>query len=243
MNRTLCVMGGLLSVWLGAAGIATAMIAADTVDRRTERECASALPRLPPGRVRGTDEPRVRPKDLLAAELLLEGLQRSPTLRKLVDDLQESDVVVYISVRPFLRDRIGSLHWLTAAANLRYLHASIGPAPSRLAWLAAIGHELQHAREVADAPEVVDGAAFAGFYGRIGERVRADGDAWDTQAAFETGVRIRREVAKAALGVRPMRPSRPADWFEVYRCERTRLGDVEATSTGSKANVLMTTSR
>jgi hypothetical protein len=59
--------------------------------------------------------------------------------------------------------------------------------------VAALGHELQHAMEVADAPDVRDEGALARFYARIGTE-GALPRSYDTLAAQLAGRRVLMEV-------------------------------------------------
>jgi hypothetical protein len=56
-----------------------------------------------------------------------------------------------------------------------------------------LGHELRHALELADAPDVRDAAALVSLYRRIGDSY-SDGHRYDTAAARETGRRVRSEL-------------------------------------------------
>ena len=66
--------------------------------------------------------------------------------------------------------------------------------------LAILGHELQHAAEIAEAAGVVDRESMASLYSKIGFR-SADGrlNAFDSRRAIETGQQVGRE-AQAAFG-------------------------------------------
>jgi hypothetical protein len=61
------------------------------------------------------------------------------------------------------------------------------------ATIALIGHELQHAAEVAAAPDVKDQAGLASLYKRIGEPGGL-AHSFDTRAAQNTGQRVRLEL-------------------------------------------------
>jgi hypothetical protein len=61
--------------------------------------------------------------------------------------------------------------------------------------LMALGHELQHAIEVMEAPEVVDEPSLLALYQRIGTETRVSGrQGWETEAAFQAGLDVRREL-------------------------------------------------
>ena len=75
--------------------------------------------------------------------------------------------------------------------------------------LGIVGHELQHAVEIASAPNVVDDQSFKRLFTRIGYSgcLSARGEQFETTAALETGERVREEFARATVP-RPL----PADW-------------------------------
>jgi hypothetical protein len=65
--------------------------------------------------------------------------------------------------------------------------------------IATLGHELQHAVEIAEAPEVVDARSLARFYARVGsERTSGACRLFDTQAAVDIGWQVSRELRKTS---------------------------------------------
>jgi len=139
---------------------------------------------------------RVRPHDSRSIMLLSEGLQRSETLRRLVDRLNQHDVIVYIVSHPTLkRELAGSCSWMGATASARYVRVSISTDRSTTAAIAVLGHELQHAVEIAMAPSIVDAASFEAFYRQHGVSSGAHRSGWDTEAAREMGEEVRKELS------------------------------------------------
>lgn len=59
----------------------------------------------------------------------------------------------------------------------------------------AFGHELQHAVEIARAPEVISEGALVAFYERIGQAQDKPGH-YETKAAPEVAGRIRAELSR-----------------------------------------------
>jgi hypothetical protein len=145
--------------------------------------------------------PHVRGATIDAAQLLDELVARSPTVRDLVDRLDRSDVLIYIRYQWFstttLRGRIG---FLAADQHRRLLAIEIGCRYTRTDQLVALGHELQHAVEIADAPAVWDARSLAAFYTSIGDRTgyAATAETYETVAAAEMGRRVRSELATIA---------------------------------------------
>lgn len=136
---------------------------------------------------------RVRPTHSLASRLIEDGTTRSPTFRRLVSRLQRSDVIVYVSVRLDMRPSLGgSLRFLGNSTTDRFVLVTLNGQNSRQMLVALLGHELQHAVEVADAPDVRNESALADLYRRIG--VRRAIESWDSLAAQQVGQTVRAEI-------------------------------------------------
>ena len=71
--------------------------------------------------------------------------------------------------------------------------------------LALIGHELRHAVEIADAPDVVDASSLVRGSEKIGFRAPASppGVSFDSDAAVEAGYQVLRELSGKETGPRP----------------------------------------
>lgn len=168
------------------------------------------------------DNPRVRPKDAKAATLLRLGLERSPTLRGLVDRIEQGRVIVYIELEPRLRRQLsGCITFVAAVGDFRYVRASINPTLLTDQRIAAIGHELRHVLEIAEHTQVRSDASLVALYRRIGYARPSGLLDWESEAALQTGWEVRRELART-----PKAPSgiagtiTPAEWHEYYRRER-----------------------
>lgn len=150
----------------------------------------------------GPDPPiiRVRPAQLRVQKLLERGRERSATFRALLDALDRSDLIVYIEMVPALdRDIAACLRFVAPAGNHRYLRISVGANHDRERTIALIGHELQHAVEVAEHAEVRSTDAFRALFQRIGVRDTGDTLHYDTFAARDAGTRVKAELTTAAV--------------------------------------------
>lgn len=128
-----------------------------------------------------------------AETLIAEGMAQSPTFRRLVNRLERSDVIVYVDLRPDMRESIGgSLRFLAKSATHRFLRVQVSRADAPLWRVALLGHELQHAVEVAEAEDVASSEDLRALYHRIG--VRTGLDAYDSMAAREAGYTVRDEI-------------------------------------------------
>src|SRR5262245_32010984 len=139
-------------------------------------------------------ERRVRSEDPRITKLLAVGLRKSATFGDLVSAISRTDVIVYIQPSTTLPTTMdGRLLLAVGPHRQRYLRVQIrlNLPPNEL--IALIGHELRHAIEIGESPEVVDDGSMIRLYERIGER----GDRcnhYDTIAARETGRRVRTEL-------------------------------------------------
>ena len=68
---------------------------------------------------------RVRTADPRTTTLLAEGLERSATIRALVDQLEQRDVIIYLEMQPALRNHLaGTLAWVTSTPRARHQSTS-----------------------------------------------------------------------------------------------------------------------
>jgi hypothetical protein len=139
----------------------------------------------------------------MLADAIATGTRQSPAFQALVDRLNESDLIVHLAYQADIRsDTAGYLSFGVATTGFRYLRISI----ARRLWgcdlVATIGHELQHAVEIADAPQVVDQRSMAAFYRSSGFSRRNDPhEEFETDRAIQTTRRIRREVVASSTAL------------------------------------------
>lgn len=135
----------------------------------------------------------VRTLQSRGARLVEEGSRRCASVRALLEELGRSDVVVYLDLDPNEPGSLdGSLRFRAAAGGVRYVRVWLQPRRSDKTLLPLLAHELQHAVEVARAPEVTSPEAFVALYaaeGRSGNAGR-----YETDAAQAMEARARREV-------------------------------------------------
>lgn len=167
--------------------------------------------------------PRVRPHDKRSAALLVEGLRLSATIRHLFDQLEHRQVVVYVQIENRLKGRLaGSLTWIAGTRHVRYVRVSINPDLRGAAAVAALGHELQHAIEVANEPSIVDDKSLNAFYREHGISTSVHRNNWDTEAAQLVAREIRRDLANARNSdvLESLDDVDPLQWHIVYRRAR-----------------------
>jgi hypothetical protein len=152
-------------------------------------------------------EARIRPQDPRMTELLRDGFARSATFRALVNRIEASNLFVYVSFNPLMKANLaGKLTWMTRAGKFRYVRATINAEQNLDQMIATLAHELHHAVEVLEDDSVSDQRSLQELYKRIGRPSHAGANAaWETVAAQETGIRVRRELLSAAAAMKAAR--------------------------------------
>jgi hypothetical protein len=156
--------------------------------------CAILLTCAPHARALDEDQtgPRVRVLDDKVQILYEQLIRQSPTFRGLLDDLQRSDLIVYVKLQvPRIAEADGMLQMAATVERHRYLRATIRPGLVPRSIIAILAHELQHARELAAAPTVRDAAAMANHFAHIGTNIVAD--VYETEAARTISLKVLRE--------------------------------------------------
>ena len=153
-----------------------------------------SIARTPTELLTAPDRP-VRATERSVQHLLARGVARSSTFTNLMRALDHTDVIVYVEINRGLPQSIaGRLLFATAARNgPRYLRVQISQSGTLNMQVAAIAHELQHALEVAHAPEVRDETGLERFYARIGTQGALE-RSYDTIAAQRAGRKVLLEI-------------------------------------------------
>lgn len=187
--------------WAVALGVATAITVAGrpaagaTLEGQTVVANPVASPGLDGLPVEDAPTRGARSLGREAAQLLAEARRLSPTVRRLLATLEASDLLVYVELRIPRGSQTGQLTVLGRGAGVRYLKIEIYGVycpKARIPWLA---HELQHAVEIAAAPEVTDDAGLRRLYARIGRPCLDRPDGFETTAAIDVRTRVIAELA------------------------------------------------
>jgi hypothetical protein len=159
-----------------------------------------ALAVAPAAAERNARERHLRSTEPELVDLVADGVRVSPTLQGLVDRVAASDVIVYVMFdRSPSPHAAGHISLLAAVPGARYLRISLDRRYAGAQRLALLGHELQHAVEIADAPWVADHAGVASLYRSIGFRSdNGHDDCYDSRLAIEVGRQVQRESLAAA---------------------------------------------
>ena len=129
---------------------------------------------------------RVRSEDADTHSLIAEGTARSATFRRLVAAFDETDTIVYVKPavpRKGLRAFVS--HTIVTRDESRYVFATVSAEGRRAARIALVGHELQHALEIARAPSAGRSESATDLFTRIGFRSHNPRDAYETQGAID----------------------------------------------------------
>lgn len=141
---------------------------------------------------------RVRSESPLLQMVINTTLDHSATFRSLVERIEQSDVIVYLTCHRFDG---GSLSGRTALAiahpGVRYLRVQVVCQQSEQMLVAIVAHELQHAVEIASSAWVVDEHTFRRLFSAIGSRScwSLGREQFETMAAIAIGDRVRREYS------------------------------------------------
>jgi len=147
------------------------------------------------------DGSHIRTMDSRIRAEIDEGLARSSLFRDLVARLDASDVIVYVEPECTMSPRLfGRLTFMAAGGGRRYVNVRISCALNETQQIAALGHELRHAVEIADAPSIVNEASLAAEYSRIGFASHAvrKGSGYETYAAKDAAQRVWQELSRTA---------------------------------------------
>lgn len=137
--------------------------------------------------------PHVRPVSAGATVLLTEAVSRSSVVNDLLNQLAQTDVYVYVELTSATDIRLARTKLVAAPPGARFLRIAVNahvPPWDRVPYLA---HELQHAVEIAAAPDVRDDEGIRKLYARVG--FAAAPDQYETSAAREIERRVRLELA------------------------------------------------
>jgi hypothetical protein len=134
----------------------------------------------------------VRSTDPRVQDWLRIGAAESQTFRSLLNLLGESDLIVHVQVVDRLATA-GQTYFVTSTATARYVRIEVTFRGSLSEMIALIGHELQHAVEIAHEPRIRDRQALALFYkGMPGNSMTTT--EYDSVAARVMEDRVRREM-------------------------------------------------
>ena len=138
-----------------------------------------------------------------ARDTLAESLRRSPTVARLIDQLQQSDVIVFIDTRLDPSVPTAETMLMSTGGGVRYVHVILNPRMSPDDRVEYLAHELQHAVEIAEDRSAVDGPSVRRRFAEIGRALAgaaAREQAFETDEARRVSLTVRSELAAIRLG-------------------------------------------
>jgi hypothetical protein len=127
-------------------------------------------------------------------KVIAEGMRRSGTFAHLVLALNRSDVIVYIETGRSLPTTVaGRLVLAADTEGQRYLRIQVTGHATSDDLIALVAHEMRHALEVAESPDVRDQRTLIALYERIGHPVSGLHQ-YDTIAAQDVGRKVKKEL-------------------------------------------------
>jgi hypothetical protein len=147
------------------------------------------------GAVAETHSPCIRATDSGINALVDRGLAHSPTFRRLYEQLGQSDLIVHLERGPQPWLGAGFNQFVADVGERRFVRITLNVAQLDSDAVALLGHELQHAVELADAPDVDDADEYERLYRRIGyQSCLREPRCFDTAAAVAAGRAILKEL-------------------------------------------------
>jgi len=145
------------------------------------------------------DHTHVRTTQPRILTLVNEGKARSETFRQLVTTLDGSDVIVYLEPK-MTRHMLGGylFHDVAGRGGWRYLRIAVDFQGARNRVIALLAHELQHAVEVAQAPEAHNAESLETMFSRLAIGGCGGTTCYETQAAQEVEYAVGDELRAAS---------------------------------------------
>ena len=137
----------------------------------------------------------LRPVGDRATTLLARGRGESTTFCELVTRLDTSDLIIYITVDPFWEGPFPStLRFVTESGGRRYVRISLTARDTNTKLIPWLGHELQHAVEVAEHADITSPESLAKYFA-VYETSVSHG-AYESAAAVSVQGRIAVELGR-----------------------------------------------
>lgn len=141
-----------------------------------------------------------------ARRTLAEGLSRSSTIARLVNELNASDVIVFIDTRVDPAMPTGETMLMATTPSVRYVRVILNPRMTVDERVEYLGHELQHAAEIAEDAGAVDSQSMRKRFSAIGRELGASTQrekSFETEGARLVSVAVRRELSASRGGSGP----------------------------------------
>ena len=154
---------------------------------------------------RASDFP-VRTADPTLAIAVRDGIRQSATFQRLAQQIATLKGIVYLEPgRCYESMRSCMFLDVVSAGSFRMLFVRVDPLQEPLAVTESVAHELQHAVEVLQAPDVRTRVAMTSFYRRYGRRISGH---FETDEALKVAETVRTEL-RARVGEPPTDAQNP----------------------------------
>ena len=143
--------------------------------------------------------PHLRVLDSVLRSTFDHGIAQSPTLRELVAKIDRTSVLVFVDCEMHMPERIGAqLNFVTSVNGMRYVRVTIGCALAPRRQVALLAHELQHALEIGERPDITDVDTMESFYDGIGFQSFENGShkGFETDAALAIQHTVEAEMGR-----------------------------------------------
>ena len=121
-----------------------------------------------------------------------DAMRRSPTIKRLVEELQSLEIIVYVDLSfDMVRDR-GTTTVVTSNSTVRILRVLISARLDPRQRIEVLGHELQHAVEIARADGVASDETMRDLFLRIGYSTGPK--AFETNAAQNVESQVKKDL-------------------------------------------------
>jgi hypothetical protein len=149
----------------------------------------------------GQAESRLRTVERHSYALLSEALRCSSTVQDLAAKIEHSDLLIFLDISPEPGVWRGATNLMSVGTSPRVLRVKVNARLELTERIAVLGHELQHAWEVAAEPDVKDTLAMRRLLERIGFRISPSDDHYETHAAQQIERAVRDEVRRVRVVV------------------------------------------
>ena len=157
-----------------------------------------------------TAQEAVRPMDPAARQACDYGRETSPSFRALLAAFDPQRLVVHVVSEEIpIFGTFGTTRLVGAAGHWRYVRITVDPDLPLDQRTAVVAHELQHAREIADAAAVTQHQVRR-LYERIGRPVNGSVGTFETREAVSAGSRVWRELQTGVARTRARELTHPA---------------------------------
>jgi hypothetical protein len=156
----------------------------------------SAQQEDPPHGAAAAPGSRVRPLDAAARRVIERAVAVSPTVARMIDELEGTDLIVGVQTCPLPKLVSGDARVVAAAGGVRHVRIRLAIPRATSDLVVVLGHELRHAIEIAAMPGIRDGESLVRAYRQMGATLVRK-SYFETDAALEAGRVVAQELRQA----------------------------------------------